>query len=281
MNPQFRPNRPVQKTVTNPNPNSKGAKARRVISWMMLSLVLLVVAAFLALHSINLFTFVFPPDQQQWAWLGFGLTGLGAIGYLFAFLFISKTILQKVISLAMMFICSIGEVLAAFFGMQISSWQKSGWSLAQNDVETMLMVIGILAILHFIALITHFAGDKIIEMFSDEDGDGTPNAFDEDYRPQQQMRPAYNNTPANQNQPRLQGPQNTQTPPTPQHSLDEFLKITGMTREQAKAKYADQQVFMNFASGQFDYISNGNMRRIHGELMGVNGHANPQVGQRR
>lgn len=255
---------------------SKGQKAKKVISWLILGLVLLVVAAFLAMHSINLFTFVFPPDQQQWAWLGFGLTGLGALGYMFAFMFISKTVLQKVISLIMMMVCAVGEVLAAFFGMQISSWQKAGWSLTENDVQTMLMVVGILAILHFIALIVHFAGDKIIEMFNDEDGDGVPDFIDPiDNRTGRPFnQPAFTNTVS---QPRLPVPQQA---PTPQHSLDEFLKIAGMTKEQAKAKYPDRQKFMDFASGQFDYISNGNMRRMHEELMNANGHVNPQVGQR-
>lgn len=157
-------------------------KAKKALAVFMGGLVMLVVAAFLALHSINLFTFVFPPDQQQWAWLGFGLTGLGAIGYLLMFLFWSKTTLQKVVSIIMTFVCSVGEVLAAFFGMQIESWKKSGWALTQNDVQTMLMVVGILAITHFIALIIHFAGDKVIELFLDDDGDGTPNIVDPDWR---------------------------------------------------------------------------------------------------
>jgi hypothetical protein len=58
--------------------------------------------------------------------------------------------------------------------------------------------------------------------------------------------------------------------PAPQHSLDEFLRVSGMSHDQARAKFADQQAFMGFASGKFDYISNGNMRRMYGELM--NGH---------
>lgn len=265
----------MNRNFTKPNPNSKGQKAKRILAWIFMGLVLLIVAAFLALHSINLFTYVFPPDQQQWAWMGFGLTGLGAVGYLLAFLFLSKTVLQKVVALAMTIVCAIGEVIAAFFGMQIESWQKSGWSLTQSDVQTMLMVIGILGILHFIALIVHFAGDKVAEMFSDEDGDGIPNAFDNDYRPrpQMQVRPALQ-TPA---MPRL-----LEQVPAPQHSLDELLKISNMSKEQMRAKFGDRQQFMNFASEQFDYISNGNMRRLHDELIGVNGkHPNPQTGQRR
>lgn len=202
----------------------KAMTAKGILAWIIVSGVILVVAAFLAMHSINLFTFVFPIDQQQWAWMGFGLTGGGAVGYLVLFLWLAQTKLQKVISFSMMIICAIGEVLAAIFGMQIEGWKKSGWELAQGDVQTMLMVIGILAILHFFALIAHFAGDKIIEMFGDEDGDGIPNYADDDYKATKpdQRRPSHQ-------------PVNGKKPQIHTYNLPDFLKAIKMDGDAFRA----------------------------------------------
>jgi hypothetical protein len=235
-------------------------KAKSIFAWLIVMAVILVVAAFLAMHSINLFTFVFPPDQQQWAWMGFGLTGGGAVGYLVLFLWLAHSKLQKVISFAMMVICSIGEVLAAIFGMQIESWTKSGWELKQNEVQSMLMVIGILAILHFFALITHFAGDKIIEMFQDDDGDGTPNAFDKDYQPKKQ--PAQKQKSQNNNG------------QYPNWELDAFLKKLNLTQQQAEAiihnngaQNPDQFYSWLKAYGVEQInISRKNFNRLYGQL---------------
>ena len=230
-------------------------KAKKFFSSALKFVLIGVVGAFLALHSINLFRFVFPVDQQYLAWLGFGLTGLGAIAYLTMFLWEGATVLQRSVSLGMAFVCSIGEVLAAIFGMQIESWRKAGFALTESDFQTMLMVVGLLSIAHFFALITYFAGDQIGELLGDEDRDGIPNYRDKDYKGNQ------NKSSNNQPRPKNQPSQN------PQHSLDEFLRVTGLTRQQAQAQYADRDAFMNFASGQFEYISGGNMRRMHGELM--------------
>ncbi len=246
-------------------------KAKKFFSSALKFLLIGVVGAFLALHSINLFQFVFPVDQQYLAWLGFGLTGLGAIAYLLMFLWEGATVLQRSVSLGMAFVCSIGEVLAAIFGMQIESWRKAGFILTENDFQTMLMVVGLLSIAHFFALITYFAGDRIGELFADDDRDGIPNYRDRDYR---QNKGSNNQTRTPSNAP--QKPQNApQQANVPQHSLDEFLRVSGMTKEQARAKYADRDAFMGFASGKFDYISGGNMRRIHTELM--NGSAPQRV----
>ncbi len=234
-----------------------GLTAKSIFAWLIVFAVILVVAAFLAMHSINLFTFVFPLDQQQWAWMGFGLTGGGAIGYLVLFLWLAHSKLQKVISFSMMVICSIGEVLAAIFGMQIEGWKKSGWELQQNEVQTMLMVIGILAIMHFFALITHFAGDKIIEMFSDDDGDGVPNAVDPDYKPKT-------------NKP---GPQHSNGQ-YPVWELDQFLKELKLTQQQAEAIIHNNGVqnpdqFYNWLKAygvEKINISRKNFNRLYGQL---------------
>lgn len=156
-------------------------KAKKFLSSALKFVLLGVVAAFLALHSINLFSFVFPADQQYLAWLGFGLTGFGAVTYLIMFMWEGATVLQRSVSLGMAVICSIGEVLAAIFGMMIESWTKAGFTLTENDFQAMLLVVGFLSIAHFFALITYFAGDKIGELFGDADGDGVINALDPDY----------------------------------------------------------------------------------------------------
>ena len=153
-------------------------KAKKFLASAFKFVILAIVAAFLALHSINLFSFVFPQEQEYLAWLGFGLTGLGAVGYLIMFLWEGGTTLQKSVSLAMAVVCSIGEVLAAIFGMMIESWKKAGFTMTESDFQGMLLVIGALSIAHFFALITYFAGDKIGELFSDKDGDGIPDAVD-------------------------------------------------------------------------------------------------------
>jgi hypothetical protein len=153
-------------------------KAKKILGGGLKFVLMAVVAAFLALHSINLFKFVFPAEQQYYAWLGFGLTGFGAVAYLLMFLWDGGTTLQKSVSLAMAIVCSIGEVLAALFGMQIEGWQKAGFALTETDFQSMLLVVGILSIAHFFALIAYFAGDKIASLFRDEDGDGIPDAVD-------------------------------------------------------------------------------------------------------
>jgi hypothetical protein len=159
--------------------------AKKFLSSTLKFVLLAVVAAFLALHSINLFNFVFPADQQYLAWLGFGLTGFGAVVYLIMFLWERATVLQRTVSLAMAVVCSIGEVLAAIFGMMIESWKKAGFVLNENDFQAMLLVVGFLSIAHFFALIAYFAGDQIRELLADADGDGTPNIIDPDYKPAQ------------------------------------------------------------------------------------------------
>jgi hypothetical protein len=157
-------------------------KAKKFLSSTLKFILLFVVGAFLALHSINLFNFVFPADQQYLAWLGFGLTGFGAVVYLLMFLWEGATVLQRSVALAMAVVCSIGEVLAAIFGMMIESWAKAGFTLNENDFQAMLLVIGGLSIAHFFALIAYFAGDQIRELLSDADGDGIPNIVDPDYK---------------------------------------------------------------------------------------------------
>lgn len=144
-----------------------------------------VVLVYLGLHTINFFMFTFPPDQQYLAWLGFGLTGGAMIGYLITFMWSADTQLKKGISVLMMLVSGIGEILAAGFGMTIEAWTRMGWTMTQQDFDTMLLAIRVLAFAHALALVVYIAGDKIKELLSDEDGDGVPNIIDPDYKPVQ------------------------------------------------------------------------------------------------
>jgi hypothetical protein len=141
-----------------------------------------VVLVYLGLHTINFFSYTFPPEQWYLAWLGFGLTGAGLIGYLIVFLWDADSQLKKTTALLMILVCGVGEVLAAGFGMQIEAWAKNGWMMTEQDFNMMLLAIRALAFAHFIALTVYTAGDKIGEMFGDHDGDGVPNIVDPDYK---------------------------------------------------------------------------------------------------
>ena len=164
-------------------------KAKRAIVGGLKYLLLAIVAAFLALHSINLFQWVFPVDQSYYAWLGFGLTGFGAIVYLLLFLWDTQaTWLQKTVSLGMVVICALGELGAAGAGMYIEAFQKAEFIVDEKDFQIMLIGIGLLGLAHFAALVTYFAGDKIVELFGDEDGDGVPNYKDKDFTNRQSQQ---------------------------------------------------------------------------------------------
>ena len=232
------------------------------------ALIAVVVAAFLALNSFRFWEWTFPPEQWYFAYLGFGLTGGAAIGYLVIFLWRAHTSLRQTISLVMLIICIIGELLTAGFGIQVEIWKKAGYVLTQDNFNFMTMVVQILGFIHSVAILAYYAGDRIAEMFGDDDRDGIPNYRDKDYKKGSNQRPAYAKDTPQQQQ-------------APQHTLDEFLKVTGMTKEQARAKYADRDAFMSFASGQFDYVSGGNMKRMHGELMNGQGNPTPAARQGR
>jgi hypothetical protein len=145
-------------------------------------LLALVVLIYLGLHTINFFMFTFPPEQWYLAGLGFGLTGGGAIVYLIIFLWEADTVLKKWTALIMTFVCFVGEVLAAGFGMQIEAWARNGWTMTQTDFDMMLLAIRVLAFIHALALVVYVAGDKVGELFGDHDGDGVINAVDPDYK---------------------------------------------------------------------------------------------------
>ena len=145
-------------------------------------LLAIVVIAFLGLKSLDFFTFTTPSDQWYYAYLGFGLTGGGVIGYLIIFMYRANTDLKKSVAIIMLLVCIIGELVTAGFGLQVNAWEKQGYTLQQSDFDAMVFSVQLLGFAHAIALIVFVAGDRIGEAFKDHDGDGIPNWKDPDYK---------------------------------------------------------------------------------------------------
>ena len=146
-------------------------------------LIIMVVAAFLAMQSIEFWKFVTPDDKPLWVWFGFGLTGGGMIAYLMIIMWRADTAFKKYIAIAMLAVCTLGELATAGFGIKIEGWRSAGFSLTETDFNSMTTGIQLLALLHAAAMIAFVAGDKLAEAFGDEDGDGIPNFRDRDYKP--------------------------------------------------------------------------------------------------
>lgn len=236
-------------------------KNMTMYNWIALALKLalaVVVGAFLGRETMNFANFIFPADQWYFAYSVFGLTMGAFIVYLYLLLKDAETPLQKTVALTMTMVGLLGELATAGFGMQIEGWKNLGWHPTPSEFDFMVLVIRIMLFIHGIALVLYWFGDRIFEIIEEASGkdinrDGRIGKSNNSSRKPANDSQKPNNAP---------NPQNA-----PQHTLDEFLRVTGLTREQARAKYADRDAFMQFASGQFDYISGGNMRRLHVELM--------------
>ncbi|MBN8581928.1 MAG: hypothetical protein J0L96_14765 [Anaerolineae bacterium] len=125
----------------------------------------LVVAAFLSLHTINFFGYIFPVEQQMYSWLGFGLTGGAIFVYILILKYGASTNLVKVVALVMLVVSVIGELLAAGFGMQVEAWKKAGFAMTQEDFSSMILVIQVLGLAHAAALILMTVGDEVFALF--------------------------------------------------------------------------------------------------------------------
>ena len=150
--------------------------------------IIIVVAAYLAINSLDFWIFVTPPDKPLVAYLGFGLTGGGMICYLAILMWRADTNLKKFIAIGMLAVCTIGELLTAGFGMQIEGWKKIGLTFTAEEFATMTNVIQILALLHAAAMIAMIAGDALARALGDDDKDGIPNWKDK-HDNRQQDRP--------------------------------------------------------------------------------------------
>lgn len=151
---------------------------KKWIALLLKVLLAVVVMFFLGSESLVFFNNVFTADQWYMAYTGFGLTSGAMVVYLYLFLYDAETSLQKTIALLMVAVGIIGELLTAGFGMQITGSENNGFAFAESDLKFMILAVRILMFAHAGALVFYFAGDKVIEAFSDADHDGIPNIID-------------------------------------------------------------------------------------------------------
>ncbi len=236
------------------------------------ALLVLLVAIFLGINSYRFWAWIFPDQQWYLAPLGFSLTGGAAIVYLIIFAWRANTPTKKTIALGMIVFCMIGELVTVGFGFQIEAWTRTGYKPTPQDLDFMKLVIQILGLAHSLAILVYYLGDRIAEMFGDEDGDGVPNYRDRDYRGRTNRDGNANHRP----------PHSTPATPAPGRRWiagGEMLIALGLTLEQAMQKwngvpYSD---FSAEVSQRLD-ISGRNMREIYDQYFSTNGQkaANPR-----
>jgi hypothetical protein len=151
---------------------------KKYLGYFMVIIAILPVAAFLGIHEMAFFNNTFSEDNQSMAPLGYMLTGGGVFVWIGILLWNAKSGLQKAISLIMIVVCVIGALSAALFNMYMVTMEDAGFMLTKNEIKSMTLLIGILAIMHMIALIMELAGEHIIQAWNDDDGDGIPNFLD-------------------------------------------------------------------------------------------------------
>ena len=141
-------------------------------------IIILIVSGFMFTESMNFFYYAFPPDQQNIAWLGLGLTGGGMIAY-FVMLKTGQanTPLKRVIILTMIAVCTLGELATAGYGASVEMLKNSGMSMTTEGVQTFVLVIRILGLFHALALIGFLGGDDIAAALEDKNHDGVPDIF--------------------------------------------------------------------------------------------------------
>ena len=72
----------------------------------------------------------------------------------------------------------------------METMSDAGFGLTENEIKSMTLLIGVLAILHMLALIMELAGETIVNAWRDDDGDGVPNWADKkNNKPSQQPQP--------------------------------------------------------------------------------------------
>jgi hypothetical protein len=158
---------------------------KKYLGYLFVFVAIAPVAIFLGVHEMAFFAFTFGTDSGQgfMSPLGYMLTGGGVFVWIGIFLWNAKSQLQKTVSLVMVFICVIGSLSTAIFNMYRETMIGAGFTLTMQEIKTMTLIIGILAIAHMLALILELAGQHIIAAWSDDDGDGVPNWLDKDNKP--------------------------------------------------------------------------------------------------
>ena len=171
-----------------------------------------VVFAFLGLKSLEFFMFTTPPDKELYAYLGFGLTGGGVIGYLIILMWDADTVLKRFISILMLGVCVLGELATAGFGLQIEAWKNSGLALTEKDFSSMVIAVQLLGFAHAAALIAYYAGDVIASAFADKNKNGVPDWMARKNKGQQnQPQQNHNQQPARVFQSDAENPAKTNT----------------------------------------------------------------------
>lgn len=142
-------------------------------------IIALIVAGFMFTESMNFFYFAFPPEQQNIAWLGLGLTGGGMIAYLVMLKTgMADTPLKRVIVLTMIGVCTLGELATAGYGAMVEILKNNNQVITPEGVKTFVLVIRALGLFHALALIGFIAGDEIADAFSDKNGNGIPDGLE-------------------------------------------------------------------------------------------------------
>ena len=234
-----------------------------------------VIAVFLGSESLNFFEYVFPPDQWYLAYTGLGLTMGAAFVYLYLLLNDADTPLQRTIALIMTIVGVVGELASAGFGMQIEAWKKSGWVLTESDFDFMILVIRIMMLVHGIALLLYWTGDRVFEILEESTG----KDFNKDGRIGKNN--SSNNRPQNapnraQNQQARAGGENTPRPaqqnasggqkPKTNFTTADLERVSRMSLDEIVRQYPDKKIFKAFAAEQFDYIDGENLHRLWVEV---------------
>lgn len=144
-----------------PSPTTQDSGIGRLFAGAATAATILTVAAFMGLHSLNFFTWIFPTDQSMYAYLGFGLTGGAFIGYILKFKYQARTDLTRFIAISMIVITGLGELAAAGFGMQVEAYKNAGITFTAESIADMIWAVRILGGLHAIALVLEFIGDDV------------------------------------------------------------------------------------------------------------------------
>jgi hypothetical protein len=158
---------------------------KKLFGGLVKIIIAAVVFAFLGLKSLEFFMFTTPPDKELYAYLGFGLTGGGVIGYLIILMWDADTVLKRFISILMLGVCVLGELATAGFGLQIEAWKNSGLALTEKDFSSMVIAVQLLGFAHAAALIAYYAGDVIASAFADKNKNGVPDWMERKNKGQQ------------------------------------------------------------------------------------------------
>ncbi len=206
--------------------NLKNMTVKKWIGLILKIGLALVAATFAGAESMNFFNFVFPADQWYLSYTAFAMTMGAMFVYLYLLLNDAETPLQRTVALIMMLVGLAGEIFSAGFGMQIESWKKAGFALAESDFDFMILVVRIMIAVQGLALMLYWTGDQIFELLKDDDKDGKANYRDKDYK--QQNKGSNNQSQMLRNeQPRRQDARADETRPEPKpqtnYTLADYL----------------------------------------------------------